>query len=289
MPRFLFVLLLAAAGFTSPVSSQSESALRSRKPSPPLKTGVSPLDGLVYIWIPAAVFQMGCPASLQCNEIAKPAHTVRFQTGFWIGQTLVTQQAYTKVIGSNPSLIRNASDLWAGWTPAYLEYFQWKRPDTGPVNPERLPVENVNWHQARAYCQKIGMDLPTEAEWEYVAQLGGPVPANVKTQAASLARTHEVTHFPPNRLGLYDILAPQIGEWVGDYFATYSPNSADDPHGPKEGEFRVLRGGPGSQAYPAATASRRDPYERFYNLPEIHTEMYTFRCATSSTDIPGAR
>lgn len=35
---------------------------------------------------------------------------------------------------------------------------------------ERFPVNCITWASARAYCRFLGGDLPTEAEWEYVAQ-----------------------------------------------------------------------------------------------------------------------
>lgn len=59
--------------------------------------------------------------------------------GFWIGQTHETQAAYKKVMGTNPSEFRG--DL--------------------------LPIDSVSWGNPNAYCAKVGMRLPTEAEHEY--------------------------------------------------------------------------------------------------------------------------
>ncbi|RLB48115.1 MAG: hypothetical protein DRI90_25665, partial [Deltaproteobacteria bacterium] len=38
---------------------------------------------------------------------------------------------------------------------------------------ESFPVTCVSWQAARAFCQFNGGDLPTEAQWEYVAQAAG--------------------------------------------------------------------------------------------------------------------
>lgn len=115
-------------------------ALKPAAPPPPpaaiaLGTNkVNPKDGLTYVWIPPGTFRMGCsPGDNECFDNEKPAHQVTITKGFWLGQTPVTQQAWQRVTGQNPSHFNGAS----------------------------LPVETVNWDEAKAYCVAIGGRLPT--------------------------------------------------------------------------------------------------------------------------------
>jgi formylglycine-generating enzyme required for sulfatase activity len=89
---------------------------------------------------------MGCPPDdPEGYDNERPRHLVKITTGFWLGQTPVTQAAYEKVMGENPSHFKNP----------------------------KLPVETVDWEEARRYCELVEGRLPTEAEWEYAARAGG--------------------------------------------------------------------------------------------------------------------
>jgi serine/threonine protein kinase/formylglycine-generating enzyme required for sulfatase activity len=178
-------------------------------------------DGLTYVWIPPGTFQMGCsPGDDACQDDEKPAHQVTISKGFWIGQTEVTQEAYQKVVGKNPSRER------------------------GP----KLPVGGLTWADARSYCVSVGSRLPTEAEWEYAARAGsttsryGELDQIAWFGRNSGAKTHEVAGKRPNAWRLYDTLG-NVWEWVFDWFAPYGDGPEVDPRGPATGEFHVRRGG----------------------------------------------
>ena len=49
-----------------------------------------------------------------------------------------------------------------------------------PENREAYPLNCVGWQLGRELCQFEGGDLPTEAQWEYVAQVAGSADATVK-------------------------------------------------------------------------------------------------------------
>ena len=184
---------------------------------------VNPKDGLTYIWIPPGSFMMGCsPADDECRDREKPSHRVEISKGFWIGETPVTQSAYERVMGANPSHFKG---------------------------PQR-PVEGVSWDDATAFCRAIGMHLPTEAEWEYAARAGstearyGELDDIAWYDKNAQKQTHDVKGKRPNAWGLYDTLG-NVWEWVADWFdeSAYTSGAARDPQGPPEGKYRVLRGG----------------------------------------------
>jgi formylglycine-generating enzyme required for sulfatase activity len=185
-------------------------------------TKMNPKDGLTYLWIPPGTFQMGCsPGDSECFANEKPEHTVTISKGFWIGQTEVTQEAYERVMGNNPSHFK------------------------GP----KLPVESIDWNQAQNYCTAAGMRLPTEAEWEYAARAGssgsryGDLDAIGWYLANSGGKTHEVGQKKANAWGLLDTIG-NVWEWVADWHAWgYQAGSATDPHGPASGTDRARRGG----------------------------------------------
>ncbi len=113
------------------------------------------------------------------------------------------------------------------------------------TNPSRfigdeLPVERVNWYEAREFCKRLSREtkpeyrLPSEAEWEYACRAGTTTPFYFgETITGELAnynagytyageakgeyrqQTTPVGQFPPNAFGLYDMHG-NVWEWCAD-------------------------------------------------------------------------
>jgi formylglycine-generating enzyme required for sulfatase activity len=89
---------------------------------------------------------------------------------------------------------------------------------------DQLPVDTVSWDSAKAFCERVGMRLPTEAEWEWASRGGiaaeryGPLDQIAWYRGNSGGQTHAVRQKLPNPYGLYDMLG-NVWEWVADWYA----------------------------------------------------------------------
>jgi formylglycine-generating enzyme len=136
-------------------------------------------------------------------------------------------------------------------------------------NRENHPVIEVTRYGAKAFAEYYGLDLPTEAEWEYACRAGTETKYYSGNSESDLFRagwyegnaddwTHPVGQKEPNAWGLYDMLG-NVFEWCNDLYdsAYYSISPLSNPTGPETGTTFVIRSGNwGGEAYHCRSASR---------------------------------
>jgi formylglycine-generating enzyme required for sulfatase activity len=146
------------------------------------------------------------------------------------------------------------------------------------------PVVGVTWYGAIAYAKWVGKRLPTEAEWE-IAASGGienalyPTGDDIEKSQANFfsSDTIAVMSYAPNGYGLYD-MAGNVYEWCYDWYGynsyEISIQEPENPKGPLQGVYRVLRGGCWKSLKEDLRCSKRHR-----NNPGTVNGTYGFRCA----------
>jgi len=236
--------------------------------------------GVTMVLVPGGQFVMGDDAG---EEDERPGHVVRVQS-FYMDKCEVTQAAYQKLMGRNPSKFQGAD----------------------------RPVEQVSWLAAVKYCNMRSLReglkpcydaatfacdftadayrLPTEAEWEYACRVAtaarysfGNDPSQLREHAwfadNSNGQPQPVGQKRPNAWALCDMHG-NVAEWCQDFYgeAHYREGAFEDPTGPDAGQERVLRGGSWRSTADACRSSAR--YSEAPGLADVcfGYDAYGFRC-----------
>jgi formylglycine-generating enzyme required for sulfatase activity len=201
--------------------------------------------------------------------------------GYWIDRGPVTNREFRRFVeatgyitfaelppdprdypGTDPALLtagslvfvpppgRVAMRNYANWWQ-FAPGASWRRP-YGPGSTldglDDHPVVHVTFRDAEAYAAWAGVELPSEAEWEFAARggldgatyawgdeltPGGKVMANYwqgefpwqNLLTDGYARTSPVGSFPANGYGLYDMIG-NVWELTADWYSTRHPAAA---------------------------------------------------------------
>ena len=225
------------------------------------------------VHVPGGTFQMGSPLEVGRDD-EHPQHQVTL-SGYCIDKTEVTVADYGRCAESRKCTPapESATDGWDSWC------------NGTSADRKDHPVNCVDWNQAKAYCESVSKRLPTEAEWEYAARggdgrtypWGNKEPSAERLNACgsecrALAErmvvewkaamyedddgwpaTAPVGSFPggASRFGALD-MAGNVWEWTADRYGPYKAGASTNPHGPKEGTARVIRGGGWSRYDPSS-------------------------------------
>lgn len=217
-----------------------------------------PLEGLGtaiqldIVLIPGGSFNMGSPEEEpERRKSEGPQHTVTLPS-FFMGRYPVTQTQW-----------RAVSKL----EQVYIEL----DPKPSRFSGRNYPVEQVSWHEAVEFCQRLSNTtgrpyrLPSEAQWEYACRAGTTTPftfgKTLTTEVANYrgsityndgpkgeyrATTTPVDYFDvANAFGLCDMHG-NVWEWCADmWHKNYESAPIDGSTwlGESEESNRVLRGG----------------------------------------------
>ena len=233
--------------------------------------------GMALCWCPAGKFIMGSPRNEPERRPDEDQVEVTLSKGFWMAKFETTQGDWQRVMGKRPG-------------PPTAELPQ----------GDNLPVGNVNFAEAEAFCQKLTelghqsrelpqdweFRLPTEAQWEYACRAGTTTatsfgdklsskqanfkgkPYNGGEPGPSLGRAVKVGSYPANSWGLHDMHGNTF-EWCRDWYHPKLPGGVDpDMHDTQAGSgSRVRRGGCwADEGWPCRSAFRlRFEPERRYD------------------------
>lgn len=181
-------------------------------------------------------FMMGSEATETGRDPDENPHWVSFTNDFALSKTELSQELYHFVMGDNPS-----------------EFF-------GSQNP----VENITWFEAIEFCNQLslldrrqpvyqidnehivfhtkhnGYRLPTEAEWEYAAKQTLSKYPQLQHPPKTNWRTHRIQEDTKQWMSA---LMGNVWEMCWDWYGEYDIKDSSNPIGPKNGRYRVIRGG----------------------------------------------
>lgn len=289
----------------------------------------APAGGLAGTWAPAK--RRDCGAAPRPNEVCIPGGA------YWKGHTLrgdaPEDPATVRIAAVSPFFLDRTEVTVAAFREAGIAQKNDPFPflnETQDVkisctytdqvgNNESMPVNCLSWDMARAYCQSQGADLPTEAQFEYVAGglanktyvWGDDIPScgdAVFARWQNISRLYSCPGSSPEPAGsgardrlvlpggtVYDING-NVAEYIRDLYNLRSERCwglgvfldpvCDEDHATlREGRPHTLMGGTWVDIAGSLAATSRGPTLPFSNMKSTNPNVLAaflgvgFRCA----------
>jgi formylglycine-generating enzyme required for sulfatase activity len=250
-------------------------------------------NGLVFVLIPGGTFLMGAqhdhpdqpnfdPMTFYPYE--SPPNEISLEP-FFLSKYEMTQAQWSRIRGDHPDAMKPSP----------------QGPDSAGsmLSPLLHPVEDVSWFECTETVRRLGLVLPTEAQWEYAERAGTTTIWWTGNDSASWegvinigdldprdpghdASKHDgwsshapIGTYPPNGFGLHEVLG-NVGEWCRDAYGEYALDvrSGDGERQVRNSRHHVVRGGGGESIAIRARSAFRLP-----RAPEDHTPWIGLRPA----------
>ena len=216
--------------------------------------------GITFVTIPGGTFTMGDVEGEGFLD-EKPVHTVTV-SGFEMSVYEVTNSQYAAYLtealtsGNTDSTATCLTGDYKGlkyldFEDSYCQIIYSDSTFKVDSGKENCPVVEVTWYGAKTFAQYFGLDLPTEAEWEYACRGGRQYKYGTNDGMIDISKTNydgkvghsvDVGSYSANPLGLYD-MSGNVWELCHDWYGPYSADSQTNPVGVQIGTYRVMRGG----------------------------------------------
>lgn len=193
---------------------------------------------VLWVDIPSGSFEMGSPLTEIGRYENESLHDV-VMNGFKMSKYEVTFEQYDAFCDATGRKKSNDE----GWGRG------------------KRPVINITWDDAKAFADWMGCRLPTESEWEYACRAGSTTIFNIGDSLPTTDANYDgnfpyyntpkgtfhsksmpVGSYPANKWGLHDMHG-NVWEWCSDWFGEYPAAELKNPKGPRNGEYRIIRGG----------------------------------------------